>query len=452
MSIKTRFAPSPTGFLHSGNYRTAVFAYLYAKANKGTFALRIEDTDRERSKKEYEENIMESLAWLELPHDEFVRQSERITRHTGLLEKLVREGKAYVSREESKNEPGKTVELIRLKNPGKAVTFHDEIRGDITMDTSDLNDFAIGRAIDDPLFHFAVVVDDADMDITHVIRGEDHISNTPRQILILEALGFSIPKYAHLPMVLASDRTKLSKRKGAKPLTDYRAMGILPEAMLNYLAFLGFHPKDDKEYLTRDELVAVFSFDRVHTSGAMFDETKLFSVNQHWMRKLTDEEFITRGELDAPDKEKLLKTIPLLKERAQTFGEAREMLSGELSCLFSTPTVNKGKLLAKEPEDAPGFTKNALEGILELLAGLPNDVSAEQVKETVMPYADGVGATPGEAGSPDAPLLGAFRGAVLWPLRYALSGAERSPDPFTLISIVGKNESSSRIKTALAIL
>jgi len=426
--IKTRFAPSPTGFLHSGNYRTAVFAYLFAKKVGGTFLLRIEDTDRERSKKEYEDNIIESLKWLDLPWDEFVRQSERVDRHKGLLEKLVAEGKAYISEEESKNEPGKMMQLVRLKNPGSVVTFRDEVRGDITFDTTELGDFAIGRAIDDPLFHFAVVVDDGDLGVTHVIRGEDHISNTPRQILIQEALSYSRPAYVHLPLVLAEDRTKLSKRKGAKALTEYRDAGILPEAMLNYLAFIGWNPGDDQEYLSRKELSEAFSFDRIQKSGAIFDETKLVSVNQHWMRKLSDEEFVEKGNLVTPDMETLMKVVPLMKERAKTFKEAREMIVGELSCLFNPPSLDKSLLTAKEPEGVPGFTKTALEGFLG------------PVEALLMPIAD---QNPKEQGG---------RGAFLWPLRYALSGAEKSPDPFTLVSILRTHESLSRIKAAIETL
>lgn len=442
MSVKTRFAPSPTGYLHSGNYRTAVFSYLFAKKHGGSFVLRIEDTDRERSKKEYEDNILDSLAWLDLPHDEFARQSERVKRHIELLEKLVGEGKAYVSEEESKNEPGKTVRVVRLKNPGTRVVFNDLIRGEIAFDTAELGDFVIGRAIDDPLFHFAVVADDADMGITHVIRGEDHISNTPRQILIQEALGMPRPKYAHLPLILASDRSKLSKRKGARALTEYRDMGILPEAMLNYLAYLGWNPGDDREYLSREELIEAFSLERVQSSGAMFDETKLLSVNQHWMRKLSDDKYLDI--LNIPEFEPRTPMtyayVQLCKDRARTFQEARELLENLGRELWGMLKIDRSVLLAKEPEGAPGFTKSALEGLLEPLEALSGPVSPEAVKDALMPLAD---RNPKENGG---------RGAVLWPFRYALSGAERSPDPFTLVSILGTEEARLRILKALDIL
>ena len=228
-----------------------------------------------------------------LPNAQY-RQSEHRPRHRELLEKLVATNAAYVSKETPKN-PGDREEVIRFRNPGGKVAFTDVIRGEITMDVSDLGDFIIARSFDEPVFHLAVVADDADEGVTHVIRGEDHISNTPRQILIQRALGFDTPIYAHLPLILGSDRTKLSKRKGAKALTEYRDLGILPEAMLNYLSFLGWNPGDDdvREYLSREDLVREFSLERIHKGSAIFDEMKLKSINQHWMRQLSDTDFIT---------------------------------------------------------------------------------------------------------------------------------------------------------------
>jgi len=437
--MKTRFAPSPTGYLHSGNYRTAVFAYLHAKKEGGTFALRIEDTDRERSKKEYEDNILESLKWLDLPWDEFARQSENAPKHRALIEQLIAEGKAYVSKEEPKEEGGRT-EVIRFRNPGGIVSFTDLIRGEIGMDVTDLGDFVIAKSLDEPVFHFAVVADDAAMQVTHIVRGEDHISNTPRQVLIWRALGLTPPAYAHLPLVLSGDRTKLSKRKGAKALTDYRDAGILPEAMLNYLAFLGWNPGDEREYMTRDELAAAFSFDRVQKSPAVFDETKLLSINQHWMRLLSDDDFIMRGNLSAPDPALLRKAVPVIKERAKSFGEARDMLSGELSCLFAKPAPAREHLAAKQPDGGAAAVAGHLRDAAAAIKNLPDDFNADAAKSALMPLADAV---PKEEGG---------RGAVLWPLRYALSGLERSPDPFTLASILGRAESLSRIETALGIL
>ena len=439
--VVTRFAPSPTGYLHAGNYRTAVFAYLFARHHGGEFVLRIEDTDRERSKAEYEANILEALAWLGLAADRQHRQSEHAPRHRALLEKLVAEDRAYVSKEAPKN-PGDRTEVIRFRNPGGAVTFTDLIRGDITMDVSDLGDFVIARSFDEPVFHFAVVVDDADAGITHVIRGEDHISNTPRQNLLQHALGFPTPAYAHLPLILGPDRAKLSKRRGAKALTEYRDLGYLPEALLNYLAFLGWNPGDDREYLSRDELIAAFDLERVQKGSAIFDETKLLSINQHWMRAMPDAAFAEHVHgMEAFDRETLHTLVPLLKERAHTFQEAREMLDGELRCFFEEPQLSRATLLTKELADRPGIARAALEGVREPIAKLMDGASPEAIKEVLMPLANAEEAK-GKGG----------RGAVLWPLRYALSGKERSPDPFTLIAILGREEALRRIQSALAIL
>ncbi len=443
--VVTRFAPSPTGFLHAGNYRTAVFSYLFAKHTGGSFILRIEDTDTARSKKEYEDNIYEALAWLDLRSEKTYRQSEHKARHRELLEKLVAENLAYVSKEEVKNE-GDREEVIRFRNPGGLVSFTDLIRGEITTDVTDLGDFVIAKSFDEPVFHFAVVVDDSDEGVTHVVRGEDHISNTPRQIIIQRALHLETPQYAHLPLILSPDRTKLSKRNGARAITDYRDLGFLPDALFNYLSFLGWNPGDDREYLTRDELIEAFDISRVQKGSAIFDETKLLSVNQHWMRQLSDEDFLAKM-MDfvnpslSIDSEMLGKAVSLLKERSKTFGEAREMLSGELSCLFEQPCLDKERLTAKELPSHPRMTVLALEGLLEPLKSLPEGASPEAVKLTIMPVANAEEAK--EKGG---------RGAVLWPLRYALSGQEHSPDPFTLISILGKEESASRIRKAIAIL
>ena len=264
--ITTRFAPSPTGLLHIGNYRTAIFSYLFAHQNKGKFILRIEDTDKERSKKEYEENIVESLKWLGLEYDEFYRQSDLVEEHTKLLQKLIDSDKAYLDGE-----------LVRLRNVNKLVTFHDLIRGDISFDTTELGDFIIAKTMNRPLFHFAVVVDDYMANVTHIIRGEDHISNTPRQILIYEALEFKIPQYAHLPLVLDENRAKLSKRKGALSLLDYKEKGYSPETMVNAIAFLGWNPGNgnNKEVYTKEELIKDFDITKVKKGGACLSEDKL---------------------------------------------------------------------------------------------------------------------------------------------------------------------------------
>lgn len=440
MKVVTRIPPSPTGRLHIGTARTALFNYLYAKKHGGTIIFRSEDTDRARSKPEFEQEIMEGLSWLGISWDSFSRQSERTERYTELLKKIVEEGKAYVSKEPAKDDASREVEVVRLKNPGTEVIFEDAIRGPINTHTGDLGDFVIARSMEDALYHFAVVVDDMDGGVTHVIRGEDHISNTARQILIQEALGAPRPIYAHLPLILAADRSKMSKRHGAVSMFEYRDGGFLPEAVVNYLALLGWNPGDDREDFSLLELIEEFDLDRVQKSGAVFDMVKFKSVNQRWMRKLSDEEFLAKGSFTAPDTDILTKAVPLMKDRAQTFAEAREMLSGELSCLFTAPSLDAGILTAKEPEGMEAFTKKALESFLAPIEALSDGSSADAIKEALMPLAD---QNPKEAGG---------RGALLWPLRYALSGAEKSPDPFTLVSILGVKESISRITKAMELL
>ena len=270
--IITRFPPSPTGNFHVGSARTALFNFLFARKNNGKFILRIEDTDKTRSKKEFEDNIFESLEWLGLKYDEFYRQSDRGKIHRTYIEKMLDDGSIYEAEDK----------IIRFKNPNKKVKFNDLVRGEIEFDTTELKDFIIAKSVDEPLYHLAVVIDDFESNITHVIRGEDHISNTPRQILIQETISAPRPIYAHLPLILAPDRSKLSKRKHGESvsLNYYRDKGYSPEAMINYLALLGWNPGTEQEIFTLDELINVFDFSRVHKGGAIFDEKKLAWVNR----------------------------------------------------------------------------------------------------------------------------------------------------------------------------
>jgi glutamyl-tRNA synthetase/nondiscriminating glutamyl-tRNA synthetase len=273
--IITRFAPSPTGYLHIGGVRSALFSYLFAKQNNGQFFLRIEDTDKKRNKKEYEEDIIKGfkIVGLNWDNDPIYRQSDHFSLYKELIEKLIKEGKAYLSKEEVKEE-GQRAEVIRFKNPNKDVVFEDLVHGEIKVNTTDLGDFIIARSVEEPIFHFANVVDDNEMGVTHIIRGEEHLPNTPRQILIGEALGFKQPFYAHIPLVLASDRSKLSKREGSVALREFLDKGYLPGAIINYLALLGWHPQDNQEIFTITELVKVFDLSRVQKAGAIWSEEK----------------------------------------------------------------------------------------------------------------------------------------------------------------------------------
>ena len=283
-----RFAPSPTGPLHIGGARTALFNYIFAKQRGGKFILRIEDTDKERSEKKYEEDILSGIKWLGIVPDEIYRQSERTEIYKRHLDALIKNGAAYISKEPKKDGNGE-VEIVRFKNPNKRVAFSDMVRGEVSFDTAELKDFVIARSISEPLYHLAVVVDDFEMGITHIIRGEDHISNTPRQILIQEALGFSRPMYAHIPLILAEDRSKLSKRKHgeAVSLAHYRTEGYAPEAMINFLALLGWHPSasDASEVLSFTDLIAQFQLERVQKGGAVLDANKLNWLNKHYAKK-----------------------------------------------------------------------------------------------------------------------------------------------------------------------
>lgn len=338
--VRTRFAPSPTGFLHVGGARAALFNFLFAKKNEGTFILRIEDTDRERSKIEYEKDIMDSLKWLGIEWDEGpapisnfqssenyignyigeygpYRQSERLNIYTEYLEKLLAEEKAYYcfcSEEEiaaqrqyqlsigqpprylgkcanlSKEEAEKLLKsgkpaVIRFRVPSQKLKFDDLIRGEIEFDTSLLGDFIIAKNLNTPLYNFTCVVDDFKMKISHVIRGEDHISNTPKQILLQEALNFPTPKFAHLPIVLAPDRSKLSKRYGAIGISQLKEEGYLPETLINFMALLGWNPGGNREIYSMSSLIKEFSLQRIQKGGAIFNAKKLDFLNSFYIRQ-----------------------------------------------------------------------------------------------------------------------------------------------------------------------
>lgn len=447
--IITRFAPSPTGLLHAGSYRTALFNYIYAKQNGGSFVLRIEDTDKERSKKEYEDNILDSLKWLNINYDVIWRQTERVDIHKKYLKQLVESGHAYISKEEPK-EPGARTEVIRFKNPNTKVSFDDLIRGKIEFDTTDLGDFVIAKSYDEPLFHLAVVVDDFEMGITHIIRGEDHISNTPRQILIQRAINAPTPLYAHLPIVLAADRSKLSKRKGALPVSEYRDRGYLPEALFNYMVLIGWNPGTDQEIMSEEEIIKLFDISKIQKGGAIFNDEKLKWLNKEYLNKLSDSEFKENLLKFIPEKYKSLnsfneimdRTLQTLREKISYFKEVDEMeLNGDLSYFFDKPGITAENILCSEKQrkgkdiDLIGVV-NILSKVAELLNNPELDFSSpEKIKEIIWPYAEEQG-----------------RGIVLWAIRYSLSGKERSPDPFTLSYILGKTESLSRLEVAINLI
>ncbi len=433
-------APSPTGHLHIGTARTALFNYLFARRMGGTFILRTEDTDKERSKKEYEDEILEGLNWLGITWDSFYRQSERAAIYRGYLEKIIADGTAYISKEESKMRPGEFVEVVRLKNPNKIITFSDEIRGEISFDTTELGDLVIARSLDDALYHFTVVVDDHEMGVTHVIRGEDHISNTPRQILIQEAIGAERPIYAHLPLILAPDRSKLSKRHGAVMLSEYERQGFIQPAIINYLALLGWNPGTDQELYTLEDLVRVFDLSGIQKGGAVFDTEKLKWFNKEYLRMLPEEKFIDYlapailphlESLPQFSESRFAKLLPTIRERIATRDEAaKDAEAGEYDFAFKAPAPDPAILKWKN-DASPRDAVPRLQKLAELVARIPEEATPGEVKEYIWDYAEEVG-----------------KGEVLWPLRVALTGRERSPDPFTVIHILGSAEAYKRINTA----
>ncbi len=431
-NIVTRFAPSPTGLLHAGNYRTAIFSYLFARQNGGKFILRIEDTDKERSQKKYADNIIESLNWLDLEYDEIFYQSARISNHQKYLEKLIKENKAYVSHEEKnpltssgQEKKERRAEVIRFRNPNKKVSFHDLIRGLIITDTTDLGDFVIAKSLTEPVFHLAVVVDDYEMGVTHIIRGEDHISNTSRQILLQEAIGAPILEYAHLPLVLAPNRSKLSKRHEALALTEYRDHGYLSEAVFNYISLLGWNPGTEQEIFSKEELTRNFDLSKVQKGAAIFDQVKLDWFNREYLKHLSP--IVLREKLSSFIPPSALPLAEILVERINNLSEAKDLIaSGEFEFFFSSPELNKE--LLKE-----GKHLNETVDLLEKLS--EHNFSAKKIKDQLWAFATEQG-----------------RAEVLWPMRVALTGQIKSPDPFTVASILGKEESVRRLKYAQKIL
>lgn len=440
--VRVRFAPSPTGVLHVGGARTALFNFLYAKQCHGKIILRIEDTDKERSKKEYEHDILEGLEWLSLNYDELYRQSERTAIYKKYLEQLINTGAAYVSHESSTDEKVKQGEVIRFKNPNKEIIFNDIIRGDIAVNTTDLGDFVIAKDLETPLYNFAAVVDDHEMNTTHIIRGEDGISNTPRQILIQEAINAKRPFYAHLPFILAPDKSKLSKRHGAISVTEYRDLGFLPQALTNFLALIGWNPGSDQELFTIQDLIQIFSLEKVQKGGAVFNVEKLRWMNREYLKKMDEDQFraealrylpATVRSLPGFNESKFFNILTIVKERLSTFKDLVLMAdAGEFDYYFTPPDYLLEKLLWKDEKDIEKL-KRHLTYIYENLQKIPeSSFVALAIKTAIWDYATQEG-----------------RGSVLWPFRYALSGKEKSPDPFVLSQGLGKEETIRRIRVAI---
>ncbi|MFH0854929.1 MAG: glutamate--tRNA ligase [Candidatus Omnitrophota bacterium] len=324
--IKVRFAPSPTGNLHIGGARTALFNWLYARAKGGKFVLRIEDTDQTRSKQEFVDEILNSLQWLGFNWDEIGYQSKRFDIYNACAQRLLEEGKAY-----KEKLPDKPQEAVIFKVPRQKIKIQDLIRGEIEFDTAVIKDQVLIKSDGTPAYNFACVVDDADMNITHVIRGDDHISNTPKQALLYEALGFSLPKFAHLPLIMGIEGGRLSKRTGATAISDYRKMGYLPRALVNYLLLLSWAPGNNVERIDISEAVKLFDVTQVNKTAATFDLKKLNWMNNQYLKnedpeKLADmlvPALIEKGYIgkDNPDKEYLVSLVRLFQPRLTTIND-----------------------------------------------------------------------------------------------------------------------------------
>ena len=438
--IVVRFPPSPTGLFHMGNARTLLFNYLFAKKNNGRIVLRLEDTDKERSREEYSQDIIDNLKWLGIEPDSLVaiRQSERGPVYKKYLEKMISEGKAYFSKE-TVVEEGQRDQVIRFKNSNKKIVFNDLIRGDIEFDTTELKDFIIAKSLEEPVYHLAVVVDDYEMGVSHIIRGDDGISNTPRQILIQEAIGAPRPVYAHLPLILTQDRTKLSKRKHGEKVsvTFYRNAGYLPEAVVNFLALIGWNPGDEREIFSKEELIKEFSLDKIQKSGGVFNPERLDWYNGQYIRKIETEKLAKMLLEYLPEEWKKsatenysywLKIVELEKNRITKLSDIKE----GIGYFFNEPEYTKEMLLWKK-EPNMEKTKKHLQEVVKLLSTLSeNEFNQDKIKETVWDYADKEG-----------------KGNVLWPMRVALTGMEKSPDPFAVAGVLGKEKTIKRLTYAI---
>ena len=483
MSVRVRYAPSPTGPWHIGNARTGLINWLVARHLGGSLILRIEDTDQERSRPEFEQEILQGLAWLGMNYDEFYRQSDRTDIYTRHLTRLAESGRIFrcphgevrtekpteqnyaphvCEHRDGSSETG----IYRFRNDeADAIVFMDVIRGEIRVDPKILGDFSVAIDLSRPLFLMANTIDDGEMEISHVIRGEDHIPNTAKQQLLRAALGFPEPVWAHMPLILGPDRTKLSKRHGDASVLEFRDKGYLPDAMFNFMALLGWHPSDDREVLTRDELVKTFSLDRMQKGGAIFDTEKLLWINREYARMLDDDAlaqllipFLVRAGHIRPTIVDTTSPVGLgahAPEVSHTYADGRPLSFEALkqfACIvkerfttlqdivrehpffFDDPAYESSLLLWKGKELATE-ARDILRDIERLLETLPENADETSFESALMPFAESRG-----------------RGNVLWPLRVALSGRDKSPGPFAIMSVIGREDSIRRINHAISLL
>src|SRR3954452_18946481 len=415
--MRVRFAPSPTGELHVGGARTALYNWLLARRSGGTFVLRIEDTDRERSTPENVEQILDGLRWLGLDWDEGpFSQAERVEAHTEAIDRLLSEGHAY-------EDDG----AVRLRVPDEGETeIEDVIRGSISFPHASIKDFVIRRSDGSPLYNLAVAVDDRDMHITHVVRGEDHLSNTPRQVMLLRALGEEPPVYAHLPLLHGPDGKKLSKRHGAASVQELRAAGYLPEAVRNYLALLGWGDTDDETMLSTDELVRRFRIERVSRNPARFDEQKLRWLNGRYVRALGTEELTRRLEAYLGRDGDLRPAVAISEEKMRTLADFWPLAG----FIFDGP--------ADDPKARERWLKDDGRAALEAARAALGSVepfTVDAIEPRLKTVIDGLGVKPRD---------------VYQPIRVALAGTTVSPGIFETLEVLGRDEALRRIDAALA--
>jgi glutamyl-tRNA synthetase len=481
--MRVRMAPSPTGPLHIGTARTSLYNFLTARHAGGTYVLRIEDTDTARSTVEFERDLIDNLHWLGITWDEGpqaadgedigpfapYRQSLRMELYAREADRLLGSAAAYrcwctpeeldaVRREqEARKEPPRynrrclnltdaeradleasgRKAVIRFKVEPEIIRFDDMVRGEVEFDNSLLGDFVIVRNDGMPLYHFVVVVDDQAMEISHVIRGEDHLSNTPKHIALMRALGYREPRFGHIPLILNPDRSKMSKRKSQTAMSAYREQGYLPEAMVNFLAFLGWSPGTEEEIFTLDELAARFEIDKVHKGGAVFDRDRLDHLNGVYIRALTDEQlalrlrdFVPPAVADAD----LVRMVPLIKERLVKLGDVAELVG----FAWETDEVVAGwyEPSALYPrKGGPQEARTALDAARATLADVDDaDFSADVLEQRCRAAAEAAGMKAGDFFSP---------------IRVAVTGRSVSPPLFASLELLGRERSLARIDDAL---
>ena len=462
--IVTRFAPSPTGFLHVGGVRTALYAWAWARKNKGTFILRIEDTDKAREVDGSINHIIESLKWLGItwdegpdiggPHEPYL-QSKRLESYKKYAQILIEKGYAYpdpYTKEEveafrKKAEEEKKSFLYRNHRPtvfdswdgSKPLRFKvkdveeykwkDVVRGDLSAGGKSADDFILIKSDGYPTYNFAHIIDDLEMGVTHIMRADEFIASMPIYLSLYEALEITPPEFVTLPPILGKEGTKkLGKRDGAKDILDYEKEGFLPEAMLNFLAYLGWNPGTEKEILTADEFINEFDISRIHKSGALFNEEKLLWVNKEHIRMQSVEVQLmsVRNYMKNYEEGMLTRLLPTVIDRISNYGELTALEPTEFQFFIKSPKIDIEKILWKEEDELSA--KKHLQAIKNILNSADFG-SVESIKNSVMPYAEVNG-----------------KGNVLWPLRMSLSGQEKSIDPFTICYVLGKEQTISRLE------